>query len=59
VVEYFADIPTNFRDVAELPPAIATHFAPLISGGPFSPDFDRDLIAEPYDLAAFQRSLSP
>src|SRR5207237_892410 len=35
VVEYFADIPTNFRDVAELPPAIATHFAPLISGGPF------------------------
>ena len=51
--------PIMFFCTAELPPAIATHFAPLISGGPFSPDFDRDLIAEPYDLAAFQRSLSP
>lgn len=59
VVEYFADIPTNFRDVRELPPPIAAHFAPLISGGPFSSEFDRDLTAEPYDLAAFQRSLAP
>jgi hypothetical protein len=58
VVEYFADIPTNFRDERELPPPIAGHFAPLISGGPFSPEFDRDLAAEPYELTAFQRSLA-
>jgi hypothetical protein len=57
VVEYFADIPTNFRDARDLPPPIAAHFAPLISGGPFGADFDRELAAEPYELAAFQRSL--
>jgi len=59
VVEYFADIPTNFRDTAELPPPIAAHFGPLIDGRPFTEDFDRDLADEPYDLADFQRSLTP
>ena len=59
VVEYFADIPTNFRDTAELPPKIAAHFAPLIDGSPFSEEFDRDLADEPYELIAFQRSLAP
>jgi hypothetical protein len=59
VVEYFADIPTNFRDTAELPPLIAAHFAPLIDGSPFGEDFDRDPASAPYDLARFQRSLVP
>ena len=57
VVEYFADIPTNFRDARELPPRIAAHFAPLIDGSAFPDAFDRDLDDEPYDLARFQRSL--
>ena len=39
-VEYFADIPTNFRDTSELPGPIRAHFAPLIDGS-----------ALPYDLA--------
>jgi hypothetical protein len=59
VVEYFADIPTNFRDTSELPPAIAAHFAPLIDGSPFPDEFDRDLAEDPYDLFYFQRSLAP
>lgn len=59
VVEYFADIPTNFRDTSELPPAIAAHFAPLIDGSPFPDEFDRDLANEPSDLFYFQRSLAP
>jgi len=32
IVEYFADIPTTFRDPNELPRAIADYFAPLIVG---------------------------
>jgi hypothetical protein len=59
VVEYFADIPTNFRDAAELPAPIAEHFAPLIDGSPFPAAFDRDLARGPSDLAAFQHSLTP
>jgi hypothetical protein len=59
IVEYFADIPTNFRDTAELPPAIAAHFAPLIDGSPFPDEFDRDPATDEYDLARFQRSLAP
>ena len=58
VVEYFADIPTNFRDTAELPPPVAAHFAPLIDGAAFPADFDRGLADDPYELAAFQRSLA-
>src|SRR5437588_182849 len=58
VVEYFADIPTNFRDTAELPPSVAAHFAPLIDGAAFPADFDRGLADDPYELAAFQRSLA-
>ncbi len=58
VVEYFADIPTNFRDIRELPPPIAAHFAPLIDGSPFPDGFDRDLASDAYELAAFQRSLA-
>jgi hypothetical protein len=59
VVEYFADIPTNFRDTSELPPPIAAHFAPLIDGSPFPDGFDHDLATDEYDLAGFQRSLAP
>ena len=58
VVEYFADIPTNFRDVRELPPPIGAHFAPLIDGSAFPAEFDGDLASDDYDLAAFQRSLA-
>jgi hypothetical protein len=59
VVEFFADIPTNFRDTAELPAPIAEHFAPLIDGSPFAAAFDDELARGPYDLANFQRSLAP
>src|SRR5207302_10347682 len=59
VVEYFADIPTNFRDARELPAPIAEHFAPLIDGSGFSAAFDDELAADAYDLATFQRSLRP
>jgi hypothetical protein len=59
VVEYFADIPTNFRDTSELPPTIAAHFAALIDGSPFPDDFDEDLAKDEYELAEFQRSLAP
>ena len=58
VVEYFADIPTNFRDTRELPPPLAAHFAPLIEGAPFPSEFDRDLANGGYDLVAFQRALA-
>jgi hypothetical protein len=50
VVEYFADIPTNFRDTSELPPPIAAHFGPLVDGAPFPEDFDRTLAGDPYGL---------
>jgi hypothetical protein len=59
VVEYFADIPTNFRDTRQLPPAIAAHFAPLIDGSPFPRDFDLELADDEYDLDRFQRALAP
>jgi hypothetical protein len=59
VVEYFADIPTNFRDTRQLPPLIAAHFAPLIDGSPFPREFDHELADDPYELAAFQRALAP
>ncbi len=61
-VEYFADIPTNFRDTRELPPPIGAHFAPLIDGSPIPYDLTnkpawtfapRDL-----ELATFQRWLA-
>ena len=59
-VEYFADIPTNFRDTAELPGPIRAHFAPLIDGSP--PPYDLahapDWPADPTDLATFQRWLA-
>ena len=59
-VEYFADIPTNFRDVRDLPPAIARHFAPLIDGAPVPYDMARppDWPRDPTDLATFQRWLA-
>lgn len=59
VVEYFADIPTNFRDTSELPPPIAEHFAPLIDGTSFPDDFDEKLTDDPYEVVTFQRSLAP
>ena len=59
VVEYFADIPTNFRDTSELPPLIAAHFRPLIDGAPFPDEFDEDVATDEYELARFQRSLAP
>jgi hypothetical protein len=58
VVEYFADIPTNFPDLAELPPPLAAHFAPLISGGP-APRSRRDGRVDPRELGAFHRLVRP
>ena len=40
-VEYFADIPTNFRQTEELPPPIRAHFAPLIDGAPVPYDMSQ------------------
>ena len=61
-VEYFADIPTNFRKTAELPPPIRAHFAPLIDGSPHAVDFEREpdwpMDDEFFDLATFQRWLA-
>lgn len=61
-VEYFADIPTNFRDASELPPPIRAHFAPLIDGSPMPYDMTaRDaprLAPHERDLATFQRWLA-
>jgi hypothetical protein len=61
-VEFFADIPTNFRDVAELPPPIRAHFAPLIDGSPFIVDLTKDPDWPTDDtyfaLATFQRWLA-
>ena len=61
-VEYFADIPTNFRDPAELPPPIRAHFAPLIDGSTPAVDLTREVdwpINDDYfSLAAFQRWLA-
>jgi hypothetical protein len=61
-VEYFADIPTNFRDAAELPPPIRAHFAPLIDGRAPAADFTRDpdwpMDEAYFSLATFQRWLA-
>jgi len=61
-VEYFADIPTNFRDTAELPPPIRAHFAPLIDATSPRPDFTREpdwpMDQEYFSLATFQRWLA-
>lgn len=61
-VEYFADIPTNFRDANELPPPIRGHFAPLIDGSPIPYDMRRpapwSFTAEELRLASFQRWLA-
>jgi hypothetical protein len=61
-VEYFADIPTNFRDTAELPPPIRAHFAPLIDGSSHTVDFEREpdwpMDDEFFKLATFQRWLA-
>lgn len=61
-VEYFADIPTNFRDTKELPPPIRAHFAPLIDGSTSTVDFARDpdwpMDDEYFKLGTFQRWLA-
>ena len=61
-VEYFADIPTNFRDTAELPPPIRAHFAPLIDGTSPTVDLssepDWPMNEEYFSLAQFQRWLA-
>ena len=61
-VEYFADIPTNFRDTAELPPPIRAHFAPLIDGTALAVDFTSEpnwpMGEEYFSLAQFQRWLA-
>jgi hypothetical protein len=60
-VEYFADIPTNFRSTSQLPPPIRAHFAPLIDGSAMPYDLSRrpDWPIHPAtrDLATFQRWL--
>lgn len=61
-VEYFADIPTNFRDTGELPPSIRAHFAPLIDGSAPAFDFTRapdwPMDDEYFALPTFQRWLA-
>ena len=61
-VEYFADIPTNFRDTSELPAPLRAHFAPLIDGAPLPYDLGRkpDWVVDPrtLELAVFQRWLA-
>ncbi len=61
-VEYFADIPTNFRDVSELPPPIRAHFAPLIEGSPPTVDLTREpdwpMDDDYFSLETFQRHLA-
>ncbi len=61
-VEYFADIPTNFRDVRDLPPPIGAHFAPLIDGSPVPYDMSRapawTFVPEELALATFHRWLA-
>jgi hypothetical protein len=61
-VEYFADIPTNFRDTAELPPPIRAHFAPLIDGSAVPYEMTRapewTFTRQERELATFQRWLA-
>jgi hypothetical protein len=61
-VEYFADIPTNFRDVAELPRPIRAHFAPLIDRSAtavdFTPEPDWPMDDDYFSLPTFQRWLA-
>jgi hypothetical protein len=61
-VEYFADIPTNFRDPDELPPPIRAHFGPLIDGRVPAVDLARKVDWPTDDayfsLATFQRWLA-
>jgi hypothetical protein len=61
-VEYFADIPTNFRDPAELPPTIRAHFAPLIDGSAPGVDLTREpdwpLDGDYFSLTTFHRWLA-
>ncbi len=59
VVEYFADIPTNFTSLAELPSPLARHFAPLVEGGPIPASLRGNLPATELELAEFQRLVSP
>lgn len=60
-VEYFADIPTNFRDASLLPRPIRAHFAPLIEGGPPPYDMTRPapwrFTRDELELRTFQRWL--
>ena len=62
-VEFFADIPTNFRDPHELPPPLRAHFGPLIDASPFVVDLGREpewaIAPEDHALATFQRMLAP
>jgi hypothetical protein len=61
-VEYFADIPTNFRRTEELPPPIRAHFAPLIDGAPVPYDMSLTptwpIDPASFELATFQRWLA-
>ncbi|HET7700001.1 MAG TPA: hypothetical protein VFM06_03930 [Candidatus Limnocylindria bacterium] len=60
-VEYFADIPTNFREPRELPPPIRAHFAPLLDGSPPAYDMTRpapwSFTTSELELATFQQWL--
>lgn len=57
VVEYFADIPTNFPDPRELPPALAAHFGPLLTDA--APSVAPESARAHLDLASFQRLVAP
>ena len=56
IVEFFADIPTNFPDPRELPPPLAAHLAPLLTGA--APDASRDGSRAHLALADFQRLIA-
>ncbi len=56
IVEFFADIPTNFPDPHDLPAPLAAHFAPLLTGA--APP-DRVSARARLGLADFQRLVAP
>jgi hypothetical protein len=57
-VELWADIPTNFPDPAEIPPALAAYFAPLLVAGGARPVLPAGSAADD-GLPAFHALIAP
>ncbi|HET8567585.1 MAG TPA: hypothetical protein VFM93_01200 [Candidatus Limnocylindria bacterium] len=57
-VEYFADIPTNFPDPAEIPEPLRAYFGALLREGASQPSVPRRTL-EPLELAEFHALLLP